>query len=101
MVFYHAELPIAKSEREHALELLDELVDRSRQEPGVIEYHAAIDVRDPTTIRLIEEFEDQAAYQHHEATDHVTEFEAELPELLAGDLRIVQLSVAEKSTRME
>jgi len=73
------------SEREHALGLLDGLVGHSRPEPGIMEYHAVIDVGDQTTILLIEEFEDQAAYRHHGATDHVTKFEAGLPELLAGD----------------
>ena len=81
MVVYHAELRLVESNRERALEMLTTLVEKSRAEDGVVEYHAAVDVTDPTVVRLIEEFEDA------------------LPELLAGEPRIVRLAVAEKSVR--
>jgi quinol monooxygenase YgiN len=96
MLHFHAVLPIDPAQRDLALESLADLVEHSRTEDGVVEYHATVDVKNTNLVHLIEEFEDEAAFETHQATAHVEEFEAVLPDLLAGEPEVVRLAVDEK-----
>ena len=44
--------------------------EKTNQEPGCIRYEALQDVNDPTVICLFQVFEDEAAYQFHQDTEH-------------------------------
>ena len=58
----------------------EELVKKSRAEEGNIFYTLNEQIGDPETVLLIDSWEDQAAIDHHNATEHFTKT---LPKLAA------------------
>jgi quinol monooxygenase YgiN len=75
MLILYAVLPLDPDHREAALEATQEIAERSREEPGVIDYRASTDVERPNTLRFLEQYEDAAALEAHLETDHYAEFE--------------------------
>ncbi len=100
MIVVHATFPLDPDERERVLELTEELEQKTREEPGVIEYVASTDVNNPNLLRVTERYEDEAALGAHAQTDHFAEFTAMLPEILAGEPEIMQYEVSE-ATELE
>lgn len=98
MLVVHATFPIDSDSRERALELIETLADRSRQEDGVIDYRVAADVDDPNLFRFFEQYENEDAFGAHSETDHFQEFESELPGLLAGEPEVTRFDGADAST---
>jgi quinol monooxygenase YgiN len=93
MIVIHATFPIDPDSRERALELIRPLAEQSRAEDGVVDYRVAADVDDPNLLRFFEQYEDEAALEAHQETDHFGEFEAALPELLDGEPEVTQFDV--------
>jgi len=93
MIVLHASFPIDPDKREEALDLIEDLVEQSQAEEGMIDYRATTDVNDPNVVRFFEQYEDEAAFEAHSQTDHFQEFEAALPDLLAGEPEIIQFEV--------
>ena len=52
--------------REH----LEALTDASRKEPGCVSYIAHFLADDPTTVFIYEQYQDDAALDHHRASPH-------------------------------
>lgn len=100
MIVVRATFPIEPDERDRVLEHIKKLEQHTREEDGVIEYDAATDVEDPNLIRFTERYEDEAALGAHTQTDHFAEFEAMLPEVLAGEPEVMQYTVSE-ATELE
>lgn len=100
MIVLHASFPIDPDHREEALELADDLVDASNEEPGVIDYRATVDVQDEHTLRFFERYEDEAAFEAHSESDHFQAFEERLPDLLAGEPDVRRFEV-ESATELE
>ncbi|MFD1599065.1 putative quinol monooxygenase [Halobellus rarus] len=94
MIVLHATFPIKPEKRSEALNLVENLVEQSNREPGMIDYQAATDVRDENVIRFFEQYEDAEAFESHTGTDHFQEFEAALDDLLAGEPEVVRFDVA-------
>jgi quinol monooxygenase YgiN len=69
------------------------LVERSREEDGIQEYRVTIDIESRNTFRFFERYEDEAAFGTHAQTDHFSEFEAALPDLLAGEPSVTRFDV--------
>lgn len=88
MLVVQAALQIDPARREHALDVVDTLVERTRQEDGVVDVVATTEVANPNVVRCIEQYEDEAALATHKESSHYREFEAQLPELLDSDLAI-------------
>jgi quinol monooxygenase YgiN len=44
-------------------------------------------------VRFFEQYEDENAFEAHTQTDHFQEFEAALPDLLAGEPEILRFDV--------
>lgn len=84
MLVVHARLPIAQDKMDQALELANRLVEESRAEDGIVAYFAAVDVENDHLLRFVEQYEDQAAFDAHVNSEHIKEFSAKVPELLAG-----------------
>jgi len=95
MIVLHVSLPIDPARRDEALELIDGLVDQSNREEGAIDYRAAVDIQDENTIRIFEQYEDEAALEAHTNTDHYRAFQEQIPELLAGEPDAVEFAVVE------
>ena len=100
MIVLHATFPIDPDRREDALDLADHLVEQSNQEAGVVDYRAAVDVQDENRIRFFEQYEDEAALEAHESSEHFQRFEAELPDLLAGEPEVLKFDVSD-ATELE
>jgi quinol monooxygenase YgiN len=95
MIVVHASFPIDPAQRDEALELAEMLVDVSNEEPGVVEYRAAIDLEDENVLRFIERYEDGAAFESHTETDHFQRFEERLPDLLHGEPEVMRFEVTD------
>lgn len=93
MILLHAAFPLDPDKRDEALEMISELAEKSRAEPGMIDYRPALDVDDPNVVRFFERYEDAAAFEAHSQTEHFREFEAALPDLLAGEPEITKFEV--------
>jgi quinol monooxygenase YgiN len=100
MIVLHAAFPIDPDGREEALDLAETLVEKSNQETGTIEYRATTDVADENTLRFFERYEDAEAFEAHTETDHFRNFEAALPDLLAGEPEVLRFDV-EESTELD
>jgi quinol monooxygenase YgiN len=93
MIVLHATIPIDPNRRDEALELMRELAEHSREEEGIVDYQVATDIDDPNLFRVTEQYEDESAFDAHGESDHFTEFEAKLPELLAGEPDVIRFDV--------
>lgn len=100
MIVLHAVFPLDPDKRDEALDLITELAEKSRAEPGMIDYRPATDVDDPNMVRFFEQYEDEAAFEAHSQTEHFQEFEAALPDLLAGEPEVTRFEV-DSATEME
>ncbi|WP_257297704.1 putative quinol monooxygenase [Haloarchaeobius sp. FL176] len=86
-------IPIDPARRTEALELVAELAEQSRAEPGVVAYHATTDVVDPNVVRFVERYEDVAALETHTETGHYERFTDRLPAFVDGEMETTQLRV--------
>lgn len=100
MIVQHATIPIDPEEREAAIETLTELGEASRAEPGVVEYRVVADIDDENTVRVIEQYEDDAAVDAHMTSDHFEAFQGELPAFAGGEVELVRFDVAETTQLM-
>lgn len=100
MIVLHAVFPIDPKKLDKALELAEDMVEKSNQEPGMIEYRATTDVLDENVIRFFEQYEDAEAFTSHTETEHFQNFEEQLPDLLAGEPEVIQFQVSE-TTELE
>lgn len=93
MIVLHAVFPVDPAMREEALDLIEDLVEQSNQEEGMIDYRATTDVSDPNVVRFFEQYEDETAFEAHTETAHFEEFEEALPDLLAGEPEVLRFDV--------
>jgi len=93
MIVIHAAFPIDPEHRDEALDLARDLVAASNEEPGVVDYHATIDIEDETVLRFVERYEDAAAAEAHEESEHFQSFAASLPDVLDGDPDVTRFDV--------
>lgn len=100
MIAMYATLPVDPDSRADALELVEELAERSREEPGVIDYRPATDVDDPNTIRFFEQYEDASAVDAHMSSDHFESFQAEIAAHLAGEPTLYRYDVESRTQLM-
>lgn len=91
MLLVHTTIPVDPDRREEALDVIRDLTERSRNEPGTVTYRAMTDVVDPNLIRFFELYEDQDAAEAQSATDSYEQFEAMLPELVDGEVETMQV----------
>lgn len=97
MLVVHAEMPIDPDHRDQALEHVRTLVEASQTEDGTIEYRAATDLSDPNLVRIVERYEDTAAFESHMESDHYREFEGVIADLLAGEPTVMRFEVESAS----
>lgn len=97
MLAIDAEIPVDPDERERALEIMSDLAEKSRAEDGIVDYRVSIDVDDPNLIRLLEQYEDERAFEEHMQADHTQNFMDELPELITGEVKADRFEVDSKA----
>ena len=59
-----------EGEEERAVELMRELAEASRQEPGCEMYHPCRDPEDPRSFLFYEQYRDRDAFEAHGASEH-------------------------------
>ena len=57
-------------EQDRAAELIPQLVEASRAEPGNVHYIAHRDPDDPRVFLIYEQYRDKAAFEEHGASEH-------------------------------
>lgn len=85
------------NERERALEVMSDLAAQSRKEDGIIDYRVSIDVDDPNVIRILEQYQEEEIFDNHMQAEHTQNFLAELPDLIAGEVKADRLEVESKT----
>jgi len=70
MVSFTVRFKFAPEDREEVAQLLRELAEASRQEPGCVNYIPHTVEGDPDTVLLYEQYKDDAALAAHRATAH-------------------------------
>lgn len=93
----HATVPVNEESREEALEAATTVAEESRNEEGVIDYRAAVDVDDKNLLRFFEHYEDEAAFGAHASSDHFAEFASKLPNFLDGEPKLTRFEVSGSS----
>lgn len=100
MIAMYATLPVQADSRAAAIDLVQELAERSREEPGVIDYRPAVDVAEENTIRIFEQYEDESAVEAHMSSDHFESFQADIAAHLAGEPTLYRYDVESKTQLM-
>jgi quinol monooxygenase YgiN len=90
VIVVHTSIPIDPECYDEAIELIEDLTERSRREEGAVRYRATTDITDPYTIRFFEQYEDEAAVQAHTETEYYREFNDRLPGLVDGHIETIQ-----------
>ena len=98
MIVIHSEVPVAPESREEARKLLQTVAAESRAEDGVLSYHVTSDIENPNTFRIVERYEDEAANEAHESSDHVQQFQTEMEPLLAAEAELSVFEVTDSWT---
>ena len=65
-----ARMTAREGEEDRAAEIVRELVEATRSEPGNVHYIAHRDVDDPRVFLMYEQYRDKAAFEEHGASDH-------------------------------
>ena len=84
MIVVAGTVRIRPDRREHAIRVAREMVAATRREAGCVSYRFAVDLDDPDTVCIVEEWESVEALRRHFATPHMAAFQREIPELVAG-----------------
>ena len=85
---------ISVRELESARQHMQEMIAASRAEPGCIDYSYAVDIVDPSTIRVSERWIDRNALDQHLKSEHIAKWRAGWAELRIGE-RSLRLYEAE------
>ncbi len=71
MIIVAGTVRIDPSRRDAAREVMERMITASRAEDGCIEYSYAVDVLDPSVIRVYEVWRDRESLQAHFRTPHL------------------------------
>lgn len=98
IIVAHSEAVVKSEKREKAIELLEWMAVESRAEDGVVDYRVAIDIEEPTVLRIIEQYEDAEAFESHESSEHLKRFKIEMEPCLAEKSELTRYTVSSKRT---
>lgn len=74
MVSFTVRLRFSPDDHAEIVQILRELTRLSRQEPGCITYVPHWVESDPTTVLIYEQYQDEAALEHHRGTPHFAKY---------------------------
>jgi len=98
MIVAHSEVTVEPASQERVMDLLAQMAVRSRAEDGVIDYRVTVDIEDPNVLRIVEQYEDEAAFESHESSDHLKRFQSDIEPCLADEARLTRYVVTSKAT---
>ena len=99
-IVQYAIIPIDPDEHDAAIEALTELGEASREEDGVVDYRVTTDVDDENTVRIFEEYEDEAAVNAHMTSEHFGAFQEQVGGFAGGPVELYKYDVEGKSQLM-
>ncbi|AUW63283.1 MULTISPECIES: putative quinol monooxygenase [Staphylococcus] len=85
MIIINAKLKIKEDVRSDYLDLMNKLVQSSRQEPGNTFYSHYEDVAERNTFVVVENYKDQEAVQAHNHSDHFKAFSENIGKYVAEE----------------
>ena len=65
-----ARMVAKEGEQDRAAELIEEIGEACRQEPGVVHYIGHRDPEDPRVFLMYEQYRDKAAFEEHGQSEH-------------------------------
>lgn len=74
MISFTVRMRFNQEDRKDIHDTLRELTRLSRQEPGCVSYIAHQVESEPDTIVIYEQYRNEAAVEHHRASDHFSKF---------------------------
>ena len=92
----HSEVPLDPDSRDRALQILAEMATKSRAEAGVVDYRVTVDIEEPNTARIIEQYEDRAAVEAHESSSHLAWFQDAIEPHMSGEPELFRFDVTAK-----
>ncbi len=78
MLIVLAKAKLGEGALEAGREAFTAMIEASRKEEGCIEYAYSIDVLDPSTLNIVEKWDDDAALAYHFQTPHMAAFQKAL-----------------------
>lgn len=81
---YTLELTVKEGKDEEFLAIFKDNLEKSRAEPGVLQYDLLKDMKKPNTYNLWQRYKSVEAVKEHMATEHVKEMFTLLPSILAA-----------------
>ena len=84
MIALHVRLHASEGHAPEIEQLLLDLAEGSRSEPGNISYHIYRDLEEGKTFSVVEEYRDEDAFANHLATEHIAMYRSRLPLLVDG-----------------
>lgn len=85
--------PIRPDRRDEAVQIAIRMVEETRKEEGCLAYTFHSPVDDPNTFFVYEEWASAEALQGHMSSEHMKEFQKQMPGVLAGEVTVKQYSV--------
>ncbi|MDQ2925161.1 MAG: antibiotic biosynthesis monooxygenase [Acidobacteriota bacterium] len=74
MMSFTVRMRFSSEDRDEIVQILRELTQASRQEPGCVSYIPHWVESDPSTVLIYEQYRDEAAVEHHRGTPHFASF---------------------------
>jgi len=76
MISFTVRLRFEEGDHDSIADMLRQLTQGSRQEPGCVTYIAHFVENDPSTVVIYEQYADEAALDHHRNTPHFQQYAA-------------------------
>ena len=94
MILVAGTVRIDPAKRDLAQVEMGKMIAASRAEDGCLDYCYAIDVLDPSVVRVFEAWRDRAALEAHFKTPHIAAWRAAWPRIGIGDRRLEAYEVS-------
>jgi quinol monooxygenase YgiN len=82
MISFTVRIEFNETDRDAVTEMLRHLGPASRQEPGCINYIAHFVDAEPATVLIYEQYQDEAALEHHRTTPHFQRYATGLYQIM-------------------
>ena len=100
MIVVAGTVPVRPDRREEAVRVALAMAEATRAEAGCLGYRFYVDLAEPNTFLIFEEWESDEALARHFETEHMRIFRENLPGLVGGAPSIHRYVVSEKARMM-
>lgn len=94
MIILHGCLRVATGKRDETLTAIEALVETSRAENGCVAFSVAFDIFDDHLLRVVEAFQDEAAWAAHRKSQHVAQWQTAASLLGVSDIELRRYDAA-------